>query len=388
MVVCESVPTSVSGKAQPFRSSTTRARYSRLTWWTMPVFGGTTRRSSKASWPQRRNAYRSRFRSNSSSVFLKIAIFEPNTSTWTEWSMTSSDGRSGLIRAGSPPRSRIASRMAARSTIAGTPVKSWSRTRAGRKEISRCGSSPGCHSRIARASCGSPSPAIPARTTFSRSTRSEYGRRAISSPRRLRRDARYEALPSPSMLSAVAREPLRLFDRAAREQFCTRALRQRRCCSRDLPARPGRCGQGEQSPPPRPSVGLPRPRTRRPSRRPCAWRRRPASPSAYPGRDRPLASPGREERSPGRADRDRAPPRAGRQERRAARSRIPTRARDPGAGRGSRCSRSAPAPRRPRRAPSGRRARAGTGSSASRRTVSSVNAASIRSRSSCASGSS
>ena len=31
MVVCESVPTSVSGKAQPSRSSTTRARYSRLT---------------------------------------------------------------------------------------------------------------------------------------------------------------------------------------------------------------------------------------------------------------------------------------------------------------------------------------------------------------------
>ena len=51
-------------------------------------------------------------------------------------------------------------------------------------------------------------------------------------PRRLRRDARYEALPSPSMLSAVARKPLRLFDRAAGEQLCTRALRQRRCSSR------------------------------------------------------------------------------------------------------------------------------------------------------------
>ena len=232
MVVCESVPTSVSGKAQPSRSSTTRARYSRLTWWTMPVFGGTTRRSSKASWPQRRNAYRSRFRSNSSSVFLKIAIFEPNTSTWTEWSMTSSDGRSGLIRAGSPPRSRIASRMAARSTIAGTPVKSWRRTRAGRKEISRCGSSPGCHSRIARASSGRP------RRRARRGQRSRGAPGANTAgarsppPRRLRRDARYEALPSPSMLSAVAREPLRLFDRAAGEQLCTRALRQRRCCSR------------------------------------------------------------------------------------------------------------------------------------------------------------
>ena len=35
------------------------------------------------------------------------------------------------MRAGSPPIAAIASRMAARSTTAGTPVKSWSRTRAG-----------------------------------------------------------------------------------------------------------------------------------------------------------------------------------------------------------------------------------------------------------------
>src|SRR5665647_3029142 len=38
--------------------------------------------------------------------------------------MTSSAGASGLIRAGSPPRSAIASRMVARSTTQGTPVKS------------------------------------------------------------------------------------------------------------------------------------------------------------------------------------------------------------------------------------------------------------------------
>ena len=56
IVVCESVPTSVSGKATPSRTSTTRARYSRLTWWTMPVFGGTTRKLSNAPWPQRRKA--------------------------------------------------------------------------------------------------------------------------------------------------------------------------------------------------------------------------------------------------------------------------------------------------------------------------------------------
>jgi hypothetical protein len=35
-------------------SKTTRARYSRLTWWQMPVPGGTTRKFSKELWPQRR----------------------------------------------------------------------------------------------------------------------------------------------------------------------------------------------------------------------------------------------------------------------------------------------------------------------------------------------
>ena len=56
IVVCESVPTSVSGNAWPSRDSTTRARYSRFTWWQIPVFGGTTLKLSNAVWPQRRNA--------------------------------------------------------------------------------------------------------------------------------------------------------------------------------------------------------------------------------------------------------------------------------------------------------------------------------------------
>ena len=56
IVVCESVPTSVSGNAWPSRSSITRARNSRLTWWQMPVFGGTALKFAKADWPQRRNA--------------------------------------------------------------------------------------------------------------------------------------------------------------------------------------------------------------------------------------------------------------------------------------------------------------------------------------------
>ena len=56
IVVCESVPTSVSGNAWPSRDSTTRARYSRFTWWQIPVLGGTTLKLSNAVWPQRRKA--------------------------------------------------------------------------------------------------------------------------------------------------------------------------------------------------------------------------------------------------------------------------------------------------------------------------------------------
>ena len=60
MVVWLSVPTRVSGMATgpPSASSvhTVRERYSRLTWWQMPVPGGTTRKFRKAFWPQRRNS--------------------------------------------------------------------------------------------------------------------------------------------------------------------------------------------------------------------------------------------------------------------------------------------------------------------------------------------
>ena len=44
----------------------------------------------------------------------------------------------GLIALGSPPRSARASRITARSTIAGTPVKSCITTREGLNGISRC----------------------------------------------------------------------------------------------------------------------------------------------------------------------------------------------------------------------------------------------------------
>ena len=51
--------------------------------------------------------------------------------------MTRSTGTSGLIFFASPPRCSIASRIAARSTTAGTPVKSCISTRAGRNATSR-----------------------------------------------------------------------------------------------------------------------------------------------------------------------------------------------------------------------------------------------------------
>ncbi len=54
--------------------------------------------------------------------------------------MTISAGASGLIRSGSPPRSWTASRMVARSTTQGTPVKSCMITRAGVNWISTDGS--------------------------------------------------------------------------------------------------------------------------------------------------------------------------------------------------------------------------------------------------------
>ena len=60
---------------------------------------------------------------------------------------------SGSIRLGSPPSAAMASRIAARSTTAGTPVKSWRSTRAGAKVISLDGSSLPTH--VATASTSS-----------------------------------------------------------------------------------------------------------------------------------------------------------------------------------------------------------------------------------------
>ncbi len=195
MVVCESVPTSVSGKAVSVpsgsgRAVTTSARYSRLTWWTMPVPGGTTRKLANAPCAQRRRAYRSPLRSYSRSTLIRNAASDPYWSTWTEWSMTRSAGTSGLTLSGSPPMSAIASRMAARSTTHGTPVKSWRMTRAGRNGSSIV---PGSVSGRQAASVARslavtrPLPDAACRAAFSMRTLTVYGSRSRSGiPRAVR----------------------------------------------------------------------------------------------------------------------------------------------------------------------------------------------------------
>ena len=69
----------------------------------------------------------------------------PKESTCTEWSITNSEGINGLMLATDPPSLTTASRIAAKSTMQGTPVKSCSTTRAGMKAISVAGSSVAFH---------------------------------------------------------------------------------------------------------------------------------------------------------------------------------------------------------------------------------------------------
>ena len=76
-------------------------------------------------------------------MFAPKASALPATSIWTEWSMTISAGARGLMSEGSPPSSATASRMVARSTMQGTPVKSCMMTRAGVNWISVSGSAAG-----------------------------------------------------------------------------------------------------------------------------------------------------------------------------------------------------------------------------------------------------
>ena len=70
----------------------------------------------------------------------------------TEWSITRSTWISGFTWSGRPPSLVIPSRMAARSTTPGTPVKSCIRMRAGRNGTSRVLLPVRAHSASARAS--------------------------------------------------------------------------------------------------------------------------------------------------------------------------------------------------------------------------------------------
>ena len=104
----------------------------------------------------------------------------PNSSTITLWSMTRWTGTSGLIFCGSPPSALMASRMAARSTTAGTPVKSCISTRAGRYWISRAIRRSFCQSTIAWRSSRVTVLPSSKRSRFSSSTFIEKGRREMS----------------------------------------------------------------------------------------------------------------------------------------------------------------------------------------------------------------
>jgi hypothetical protein len=88
--------------------------------------------------------------------------------------------------AGSPPIVAIASRIAARSTTHGTPVKSWSSTRAGRYAISLVAGVPGCHDASAVMSPATTERPSSNRSRFSSRILSEYGSVARSYPRSAR----------------------------------------------------------------------------------------------------------------------------------------------------------------------------------------------------------
>jgi hypothetical protein len=76
----------------------------------------------------------------SNSMLRSYASGVRNRSTCTEWSITRSTGIDGSIESGSTPARWAALRIAARSTTAGTPVKSCINTRAGMKAMSPAGS--------------------------------------------------------------------------------------------------------------------------------------------------------------------------------------------------------------------------------------------------------
>lgn len=119
-------------------------------------------------------------------------------SAMTEWSITSSAGASGFTFSASPPSWVTASRMVARSTTQGTPVKSCITTRAGVNWISVFGSAAG--SQLARARTWSAVMFAPSsvRSRFSSRIFRLNGRRSAPSTA-LSRNTSYEASPTLSV---------------------------------------------------------------------------------------------------------------------------------------------------------------------------------------------
>ena len=103
-------------------------------------------------------------------MFCSSAPAQPAASAMTEWSITKSQGICGLIFAGSPPSPAHASRMTAKSTNTGTPVKSWNSTRAGENSTS-LPTSPALPAATMRPASSSAASGLSAlRSTFSSST--------------------------------------------------------------------------------------------------------------------------------------------------------------------------------------------------------------------------
>ena len=130
--------------------------------------------------------------------------------------MTSSTGCSGLTLRGSPPSRTMPSRIAARSTTAGTPVKSCSSTRAGVNAISFCTFEVTSQPASAWMSSGSTNRASSRRSRFSSRILSENGSRlsdgkpAFSSAGRLKMSKRLAAdgQRSPCTERVVRAHPL------------------------------------------------------------------------------------------------------------------------------------------------------------------------------------
>ena len=128
--------------------------------------------------------------------------------------MTSSAGMSGLIFVASPPRLSMASRIAARSTTAGTPVRSCRITRAGVNWISVSGSF--FASQLARALMCSVVMLLPSslRSRFSSRIFRLYGRLSLpatASSRYISCDAPPASIVArlPKLFAVMVREPPR-----------------------------------------------------------------------------------------------------------------------------------------------------------------------------------